>query len=155
MCNQLSILCFILQHRVLSDHGVADGIEDSVSDIEIAREDNIETGEDPLLDAVNRCVSDMITTTVITAAAQTLSLPLSLLTTAERDKLYKVRWHSVVSVAWTNLQIELVQRNNSLLKQKLQHNCSTGATSNNADTNNYYNMLPKRNCTGIYISLNF
>lgn len=110
----------------------------------------------------------MITTTVVTAAAQTVSLPHTLLTSSQREKLYKVRWHSVVSVAWTNIQVELVQRNNSLIEQlqldqsslhcgnnyyrrlNLFSTTAVNATDNNGG-NNYYNMLPKRNCIGMYI----
>lgn len=141
--------------------GEGDGIDE--------KEEDIENGEDPLLDAVNRCVSDMITTTVVTAAAHTIPLPPSLLTAAQLEKMYKVRWHSAVSVAWTNIQVELVQRNNSLIEQHQQkwssslfrsnycHHLqkSTAASSSvvadMSGSNNYYNMLPKRNCIGIYI----
>jgi len=111
----------------------------------------------------------MITTTVVTAAAQTVSLPHPLLTPTQREKMYKVRWHSVVSVAWTNIQVELVQRNNSLIEQLQQEQSSLhcvnnyyrhlnlfSATANATDingSNNYYNMLPKRNCIGMYVSV--
>lgn len=98
----------------------------------------------------------MITTTVVTAAAQTISLPPTLLTAAQRDKMYKVRWYSVVSVAWTNIQVELVQRNNSLIDQHqfpgIANSMSTASTpANISGSNNYYNMLPKRNCIGLFI----
>ncbi|XP_025207566.1 uncharacterized protein LOC112603273 isoform X2 [Melanaphis sacchari] len=126
------------------------------------RED-FEFEEDPLLSAVNKCVSDMITTTVVTAAAQTVSLPHTLLSSTQRENMYKVRWHSVVSVAWTNIQVELVQRNNSLIEQLQQDpsslhsgnnyycrlNLFSTSAVNSTDINsgnNYYNMLPKRNC---------
>lgn len=137
------------------------GGEDGVGGNEGEGED-LESEEDPLLSAVNRCVSDMITTTAVTAAAQTVSLPHTLLTSSQREKLYKVRWHSVVSVAWTNIQVELVQRNNSLIEQlqldqsslhcgnnycrlNLFSTTAVNATDSNGG-NNYYNMLPKRNC---------
>lgn len=127
-----------------------------------------ETIEDPLLIAVNRCVSNMINTTVITAASHTVTLPPILLTSVERDNLYKVRWYSVVSVAWTNIQVELVQRNNSLIEQQNQqssiqrhgnychhHHKNASPTVVTAvdvnSSNNYYNMLPKRNCIGMFI----
>lgn len=100
----------------------------------------------------------MISTTQVTAAAQTIQLP------------YKVRWHSVVSVAWTNIQVELVQRNNSLIEQLQQEQSYRGnnynrhinlfsapaisATDING-SNNYYNMLPKRNCIGMYVLVCF
>lgn len=114
---------------------------------------------DPLLDAINICVNDMITTTVVTSAAQTISLPPNLLTAAQREKMYKVRWHSVVSVAWTNIQIELVQRNNSLIEQKNQEWPKLNKfakyykqdVTDSSGNNNYYNMLPKRNCIGTYV----
>lgn len=105
----------------------------------------------------------MITTTVVTAAAQTTSLPPPLLTAAQRDKMYKVRWYSVVSVAWTNIQVELVQRNNSLIDQHQRrgnycHRYSKSSSVSAAPTPanisggyNYYNMLPKRNCIGMFI----
>jgi hypothetical protein len=105
----------------------------------------------------------MISTTVITAAAHTFSTPPNLLTPAQREKLYKVRWHSVVSVAWTNIHVELVQRNNTLLTQEkeswsLQHGSScyrhqryAMTNTDKSGSNNYYNMLPKRNCIGAYI----
>jgi len=113
----------------------------------------------------------MITTTVVTAAAQTVSLPHTLLTSSQREKLYKVRWHSVVSVAWTNIQVELVQRNNSLIEQlqldqsslhcgnnycrlNLFSTTAVNATDSNGG-NNYYNMLPKRNCIGMYVLVYF
>lgn len=122
-----------------------------------------ECGEDSFLDAVNRCVSDMITTTSVTAAAHTISLGPDLASAAQREKLYKVRWHSVMSVAWTNIQVELVQRNNTLLtKQKEVWSLCNGNTcychqrcaataSDKSGSSNYYNMLPKRNCIGAYI----
>lgn len=105
-------------------------------------------GDDPILDFVNKCVNDMIVTTVVTAAAQ-------------RDKVFKAKWHNVVSIAWTNIQVELVQRNNSLMEQTQQEwspmNQKSYVSTNvtNADgvsggTNNYYNMLPKRNCMSMY-----
>lgn len=122
----------------------------------------LECGEDSLLDAVNRCVSDMITTTVITAAADTINVAPKLLTLDQREKMYKVRWHSAVSVAWTNIQVELVQRNNSLLSTQkevwsLQHSngfChqqNAATATDKIGSNNYYNMLPKRNCLSEYI----
>lgn len=113
----------------------------------------------------------MIATTVVTAAAQTLSMPPTLLTAAQRDNMYKVRWHSVVSVAWTNIQVELVQRNNSLRKHLLQEpsslnsnyhcrhkrhsNAANVVISTDSSNNNHYNMLPKRNCIGMYIFVYF
>jgi len=82
-------------------------------------------------------------------------------TSIERDNLYKVRWHNIVSIAWTNIQVELVQRNNNLIEQPwstlcgdscyFQHN--TSITNGTVCENNYYNMLPKRNCLGMYIYL--
>jgi len=125
--------------------------------------EDLASGEDPLLNAVNRCVSDMIITTA--AATQTVSLPHTLLTSAQREKMYRIRWHNVVAVAWTNILVELVQRNNSLIEQLKQDksslNCDNNyyrnlnlfsATAVNATdingSNNYYNMLPKRNCIG-------
>lgn len=99
----------------------------------------------------------MITTTVVTAAAQTISLPPTLLTAAQRDKMYKVRWYSVVSVAWTNIQVELVQRNNSLIDQhqfgglKISSMSTSTTPANISGGSNYYNMLPKRNCIGMFI----
>lgn len=97
----------------------------------------------------------MITTTVVTAAAQTISLPPTLLTAAQRDKMYKVRWYSVVSVAWTNIQVELVQRNNSLVDQYefcgFKSSSMSATPANISGGNNYYNMLPKRNCIGMFI----
>lgn len=123
--------------------------------------------DDPLMSAITRCVNNMIGTTVITAASHTVTLPPILLTSVERDNLYKVRWYSVVSVAWTNLQIELVQRNNSLIEHQQQsiqrrgnychrhHKNASSATVVTAvdisSSNNYYNMLPKRNCIGMFI----
>jgi len=93
----------------------------------------------------------MIATTIIST-----TVPSILLTSIERDNLYKVRWYSVVSIAWTNIQLELVQRNNNLIEQPwstlcceyyyCQHNNDANVNSNN----NYFNMLPKRNCLGMY-----
>lgn len=150
-------------HDIIPAGGVEDGNGGNGEE-----EEDLESGEDPLLNAVNRCVSDMITTTVVTAAAQTVSLPHTLLTSTQREKMYKVRWHSVVSVAWTNIQVELVQRNNSLIEQLQQGQSSLHRSNNNNrrlnlfsatavnatdinGSNNYYNMLPKRNCIGTYV----
>jgi len=150
-------------HDIIPAGGVEDGNGGNVGEAE-----DLESGEDPLLNAVNRCVSDMITTTVVTAAAQTVSLPHTLLTSTQREKMYKVRWHSVVSIAWMNIQVELVQRNNSLIELLKQGQSSLhrgnnnnrrlnlfSATAVNATdingSNNYYNMLPKRNCIGMYV----
>lgn len=124
--------------------------------------------DDPLMSAITRCVNNMITTTVITAASHTVTMPPILLTSVERDNLYKVRWYSVISVAWTNIQVELVQRNNSLIEHQHQqwstqrrgnychyHHKNAPATVVTAvdvnSSNNYYNMLPKRNCIGMFI----
>lgn len=160
------ITLFICKQDHMHNDSIGEG--DGIS----AKGEDIENGEDPLLDAVNRCVSDMITTTVVTAAANTITLPPSLLTAAQREKMYKVRWHSAVSVAWTNIQVELVQRNNRLIEQHQQEWSSSLFRSNYCNrlqksttaasgvpvadmsgSNNYYNMLPKRNCIGIYVKI--
>lgn len=96
----------------------------------------------------------MISTTIVTAALNTL----------RRDHLnYKVKWNDVISVAWTNILIELVQRNNSLIEYfrpqleflNYDNNClfHTEYIMTNADNsaiNSYRNILPKRNCIGMY-----
>lgn len=86
----------------------------------------------------------MIVTTVVTPAAH-------------RDKIFKAKWHNVVSIAWTNIQVELIQRNNTLLDHThhewLPTNQTFSILSNtdgNGGNNNYYNMLPKRNCMSMY-----
>ncbi|XP_060847929.1 uncharacterized protein LOC132927424 isoform X2 [Rhopalosiphum padi] len=146
-------------HNINPAAGGEDEIDDNVGEEEDL---DLDSEEDPLLSAVNRCVSDMISMTIVTAAAQTVSLPHTLIST-QIEKMYKIRWHSVVSVAWTNIQVELVQRNNSLIEQLQQDQSSIhhgnnyyrrlnlfSTTAVNATdingSNNYYNMLPKRNC---------
>lgn len=105
-------------------------------------------GDDPILDFVNKCVNDMIVTTVITTADH-------------RDKVYRSKWYNVISIAWTNIQVELVQRNNSLMEQTQQEcppiipKSSVSANVATADgisgsSSSYYNMLPNRNCMSMY-----
>lgn len=95
---------------------------------------------------------------MITSIIKTVEKPSILLTSDERDNLYKIRWHSIVSVAWTNIQIELVQRNHNLIEEPwstlsyynnyCQHK-NPSVTDGNMSSNNYYKMLPKRNCLGL------
>lgn len=113
--------------------------------------------EDPLLDAVNKCVDDMITTTT-SVAATTATSPNA---AAQHQQL--VTWYRVVSIAWTNLQVELVQRNNTLIEQQgisplnrgnnscRSQSSTSGAVADSSGCNSYYNMLPKRNCMSMYI----
>lgn len=116
--------------------------------------ENIQNGVDPVLKVVNKCVHDMIFKTIVTAALDT---------PPQRDQLvYKVRWNNVISVAWTNILIELVQRNNSLIEHfhpqssflNYDNNCYfhtnySMTSADNSGTSSYYNILPKRNCIGM------
>lgn len=106
-----------------------------------------------MLDAVNRCVNDLISNTVLSSEAQSISLLPQLLTPVQQDKIHKLRWHNVVSIAWTNIQIELVQHNNSLLKQSPLKNDYKQDVAESSSNNNFYNILPKRNCIGMSILL--
>lgn len=124
------------------------GEDDSDSETEILV---VHPEEDLLFDSVSRCVDDMITSTSTIAASTTT--PLVLFAQEQR----KVTWFSVISVAWTNIQVELVQRDNTLIEQlwkwplNRRRECSTIAPSTDSSgSNNYYNMLPKRNCMGMY-----
>lgn len=98
----------------------------------------------------------MIATTIIST-----TVPSILLTSIEQDNLYKVRWYSVVSIAWTNIHLELVQRNNNLIEQPWStlccdyFYCQDNNDANISSNNNYFNMLPKRNCLGMYIYIFF
>lgn len=93
----------------------------------------------------------MISNTLVGSEAQTIALLPHLLTPAQQEKIYKLRWHNVVSIAWTNIQIELVQHNNSLLKQSSLKKYYKQDISESSSNNNFYNILPKRNCIGKYI----
>lgn len=102
-------------------------------------------GDDPILDFVNKCVNDMIVTTAIS-------------TPDNRDKVHRSKWHNVISIAWTNIQVELVQRNNSLMERRqekwphLNQKSSVSANMASADSgsSSNYNMLPNRNCMSMY-----
>lgn len=158
------IILYYLQNHHVDDN---DSDENQIVDVNNENEeDNIENEKDPLLDEVNKFVKDMITTTVVTTAAYTVPLPQHLLTVAQREKIFEIEWHTIVCIAWTNIQVELVQRNSfreQLNQESLLHpnnyychnkkysiTSVIPSTTDNSSTNNYYNMLPKRNCIGMY-----
>lgn len=138
-----------------------------MANVSVATEEEVtDNKKDPLLDEVNKFVKDMITTTVVTTPAYTVPLPQHLLSVAQREKIFEIEWHTIVCIAWTNIQVELVQRNTfreQLNQESLLHlnnyryhnkkyavTSMTSSTTDNSSTNNYYNMLPKRNCIGMY-----
>lgn len=96
-----------------------------------------------MTDAINRCVDDMI---ISGNNGVNSAVPVTLYPSNPTN----ITWHSVVLIAWTNIQVELIQRDNTLLPSKFASNLHHQSSSKVTESfYHYYDMLPKRSCTGM------
>lgn len=65
---------------------------------------------------------------------------------------FSEHWQSIISVAWTNINIKLVQLDNSAMKQQheIDSSITTPIIGDTSDSSNVNNKLSKYNCLGMY-----